>query len=128
MEWWIAQGADLLAQDVDGGNAIQAASSLPMSQWLLDRGAPTDGKRRWDGRIADSMARSGQWALLRCMVAYGADLSSLGWSPLHQLLALGSDAERNMALTEPQRVDWLHWRRAWLDLPPSRDAGEPNNH
>ena len=123
LRWWMAQGADVLAEDVDGRNAVQAASSLPMLQCLLAQGAPTDGKRYWDGRAVDLMARRGQWALLQCMTVHGADLSSLGWSPLHRLVALGSDAEVEAALSDPQLADLLtqldaldSWRRTPIML------------
>ena len=107
LRWWQAHGADVQAQDLDGNNAVQCARSVFMLDWLLAQGAPTDGNRKWDHRAADSMARQGRTDLLAKLVAHGADLSSLGWSPLHHLVVMGSDTELAAALTDPAQASLL---------------------
>ncbi|ODS66627.1 MAG: hypothetical protein ABS37_03400 [Acidovorax sp. SCN 65-108] len=104
--WWVRWGADLHYQDAAGCNAIQAASTTAMLDWLLAQGVPTDGKRRWDGHVSNTLARNGNYAALRCLAHHGADLSDLGWTPLHRLVALGSAPDLAQALNGPEQAAW----------------------
>lgn len=101
--WWLQQGSDLHHQDADGRNAIQAARSAPMLDWLLSQGVPVDGDRRWDGRASHTLLRNGNYAGLQCLARHGVDLGELGWSPLHRLIILGSANDLAAALEGPQR-------------------------
>ena len=107
VRWWQSHGANVQMQDQDGENAVQCARSVPMLDWLLAQGAPTDGRRKWDGRAIDSMAREGRVDLLTRMAAHGADFASLAWSPLHRLVVLGSASDLEAALADPQHAE-LH--------------------
>jgi len=106
VQWWVAAGASLHHQDADGHNAIQCACTLPMLDWLLAQGVPTDGERRWDGRAIQTLARRGGYAALRRMAAHGVDMATLQWQPLHRLVALGTAQELAAALHGPDGAAW----------------------
>ncbi|ARU03760.1 hypothetical protein CCO03_02835 [Comamonas serinivorans] len=125
VRWWQDQGADVRHQDDDGCNAVQAAKSVAMLDALLTQGAPTDGCRRWDGRAIDRMARDGRADLLARMAAHGADFASLGWSPLHRLVVMGSASDLEAALADPAQAalrTQLEARQSWGRTPISYAA------
>lgn len=125
IQWVLAQGADITQADETGHDALIMAmfnsvcitemDLAPLMQFLIDQGAPLNGKTAFGESVLSEVSRCGWFAIVQCLLRAGSDATALGWTPLMRAVVLGtvSEMEALLETADLRAVD--AWERTpWL--------------
>jgi ankyrin repeat protein len=109
-----AQGYDALIHAVY--SAVQAEQRIALVQFLIQQGAPLNGRSTYGESALDVASRCGWFDLVQVLLAAGGDCSVLGWTGLMQAIACGTLAEIDAQLAQSADLAAVDaWgRTAWL--------------